>query len=625
MVAVRPVRCNFGYSCPAVDRRFAPMTEPAQLLALRLSGRDFALEVGRTYRLGADAGCDFALRGAGVALVHAELAVHPDRVVLRDLGSAAGTVRNGERIQAAVLAPADRLEFGAAEALVVRDTGEAELVPLPALRLLAAARRSAAIRAAARADRRTAPTFRELVAAELRHAPWLGLSLLLHALLLLVLLWWLPEERARGIELARHRLLVEPPAPEPPPVPPVVVEPASPELPAPEVPHADAPPEPPTALPPPAPRDLPVVPPATPVVAADAPMPAQGAGLLEPLVRPGPPPRPARTPPPAPAGSPGFQRTVSELRRTGLEIVFVCDSTGSMATTLRAAKDTMALMLGVLRRLVPEARFGLVTYRDHGKAEEYVIRQLPLAGDVWRAVNFVQGLAAGGGGDRPEAVRDGLEAAFAQPWQAGTRRVVVLVGDAPPHERDQVPLLAAVRKFARDPQSRVHALVVQPELAGKDTQESFAAIAKAGRGECLPLTDHTVVLRLVLALAFGREYAGDLATVVDQVAQQQLTTATWALDLARRGGPELAAELLGTPVPDELVHALARMPRREVSLELVELLAAPSTPGASRQAIAWVLQRQLGLLEPLLGPFADGPPEPRSVVRLRAMVDRALR
>jgi Mg-chelatase subunit ChlD len=603
------------------------MTESAPLLALRLRGRDFALEVGRTYRLGADAACDFALRGTGVATVHAAIEVRADGAWLADFGSAAGSLRNGERVAACALAPADVLQFGAAEAIVVRDTGMAELVPLPGLRLQAVLRRSAALRSAARPDRCEAATFHELVAAELRRAPWLGASLLVHVLLLLLLFWLWPNQPARGRELALHRVLpslvaTEIANPDAAAEPVVVAEPLL-ETPVEVAPTLPAPPDPvpPPALPPTAElqaRSEPSELPADPSLAGPA---ADGTQVVPRAAT----PRPARTAPPPLVGSPQFQRTVAELRRSGLEIVFVCDSTGSMGVTLQAAKDTMALMLGVLRRLVPDARFGIVTYRDRGKAEEYLTRHLPLSDDVWRAVQFVQSIVANGGGDQPEAVRDGLELAFAQAWRPGTRRVVVLVGDAPPHERDRAPLLAAVRRFARTPEGRVHALVASPAMAGKETRDSFEAIAKAGRGECLPLDDAAVVLRLVLALAFGREFTADLTHVVEQVAANQLHTATWALDLARRGGPELAAELVQVPVPDELVHALARLPKRAVSLELVDLLANRATPGSSRQAIAWVLQRQLGLGEPLLDPFAEGPPSLRSVERLRSMVERQLR
>jgi Mg-chelatase subunit ChlD len=46
-------------------------------------------------------------------------------------------------------------------------------------------------------------------------------------------------------------------------------------------------------------------------------------------------------------GSAGFRKTVSELRRSGLEIVFVFDSTGSMGSSIRATKDGIANMLDV--------------------------------------------------------------------------------------------------------------------------------------------------------------------------------------------------------------------------------------------------------------------------------------
>ncbi|MGB3969608.1 MAG: vWA domain-containing protein, partial [Planctomycetota bacterium] len=313
----------------------------------------------------------------------------------------------------------------------------------------------------------------------------------------------------------------------------------------------------------------------------------------------------------------GFQRTVSDLRKSGLEIVFVFDSTGSMSRTIHDTKTTIVQMLAVLRALVPDARVGIVTYRDHDKREDYVVRQVPLGSDFWQASNFVQFVTAEGGGDRPEDVRAGMRAAFEQKWRTGARRVVVLAGDAPPHEEDEKRLLAEVASFAKNGRSFVHTLVTSPDQAGADTHAVFREIAAAGKGTCQGLNLRDRVLQRVLTLAFGREFDQDLAVVIRAVEAEQRRVDVKALDLARRGGPELAAALRQDPVPQELWNALVRRPRRAIAEQMVEMLGATDTPAVSRQAIAAALQRIFEMSVPPIDPADPEPPSGKQLAELR--------
>jgi hypothetical protein len=316
-------------------------------------------------------------------------------------------------------------------------------------------------------------------------------------------------------------------------------------------------------------------------------------------------------------GSAPFRKTVAELRKSGLEIVFVFDSTGSMSSAIADTKATIVQMLGVLRALLPDARFGLVTYRDRGPRERYLVQQVSLGTDFWRACNFVQFVTADGGGDRPEDVRAGLNAAFQQQWRPNARRVVVLAGDAPTHPNDYQRLLSEVRRFVADGRSFVHTIVTTPELAGDDTHEQFGEIAKAGKGTCTSLEAHAKILQRVLSLAFGREFDQDLTTVTRAVEEADQRVDVQALAVARSGGPQLASELKKNPVPRTLLNALVRRPRQAVVLELIDLLGDKTTPTYTRHAIAAALQRVLELSVPPIDPMSDESPPPRDLDRLR--------
>jgi pSer/pThr/pTyr-binding forkhead associated (FHA) protein len=169
------------------------------LLALRLGAQDHALEPGRDYLLGSAPDCDFRLQHGALAH-HARITVRPDGAELEALDAAGACWRNDGRVDRATLTVGDLLRLGeTAEVLVVPDHGEALLVPLPLLRLAAATR---AVRNAARALRQDEVTFQELMAGELRRAPWFALSLLLHLLALAVLWWRLPNPAVGGLQRA---------------------------------------------------------------------------------------------------------------------------------------------------------------------------------------------------------------------------------------------------------------------------------------------------------------------------------------------------------------------------------------------------------------------------------------
>ena len=120
-----------------------------------------------------------------------------------------------------------------------------------------------------------------------------------------------------------------------------------------------------------------------------------------------------------------------------IDVVFVIDSTGSMADEIRSVKTHIVKIVKEVQEgnPRPDIRVGLITYRDHKPEEyEYLYRRFELTRNIENALSNIVRIQAYGGGDYPEAVADGLHAALHQMnWDANARKLIFLIGDAAPH------------------------------------------------------------------------------------------------------------------------------------------------------------------------------------------------
>ncbi|MHC4853240.1 MAG: FHA domain-containing protein, partial [Planctomycetota bacterium] len=539
------------------------MTDPSRFI-LKLGDLSFPLDSGRTYIVGSGPTCDIRIGHGSIADRHCEFAVGDALIVVTDLGSTTGTLVDGERIESMTWEPSQKLSLGEIE-VSARRMGSAPVDKVPGRVSL----------------RRREETFGELMAYELKRAPWFALSALIHAAALLALYHFWPLEDPLDPKV--HTFALEnqeteedldkeddlPPQEDPEELPDEDVQDRPPEL------------EPDEAL-------VEAFDDDTDQVGLDegALLERISSGTGRDILKLG-----------KGALSGGFKKTVGRLRKSGLEIVFVFDSTGSMGAVLQSTKERIARMVDVLHALVPDSRIAIITYRDHGDSESYLTRSVPLSRDVYRSVNFMQRIYAGGGADEPEAVLDGLRAAFNQKWQKNSRRLVVLVGDAPPHKRTQSKIQGLVRKFVSNGRSFVHAFVTSPNGRGqmtKTTQKAFRKIASTGKGECLDFEDEAKILKAVLSLAFGRAYKRSLEEVYKLVDKRNKKISTLTKEIVRKADREqLLKQFSRRPVRDDLVRAILNSKSRAVTLHLIDFLQMKKLPPEGKHAASYIVQRLL--------------------------------
>lgn len=116
-----------------------------------------------------------------------------------------------------------------------------------------------------------------------------------------------------------------------------------------------------------------------------------------------------------------------------LDVVFLLDATGSMGDEIDALKTNIHSIASEIATLqtVSDIRFGLTVYRDRG--DSFVTHAYDLS-SVSEFAKTLSTVEANGGGDYPESVNEGLhEAIHAPSWRDDAVRIVIWIGDAPPH------------------------------------------------------------------------------------------------------------------------------------------------------------------------------------------------
>ena len=164
-----------------------------------------------------------------------------------------------------------------------------------------------------------------------------------------------------------------------------------------------------------------------------------------------------------------------------IDVVFAVDTTGSMGGLIDGAKRTVWSIANSIRNTDPNAelRIGLVAYRDVG--DDYVTKEFALTSDLDAVFAELSAYRAAGGGDTPENVDAALDVTLHKmQWRDDEKKLVFLVGDAPPASRGDVPTFDVLAREAGEKQ-----IIINTIRAGhdSDTMASFQRIAMLGKGE----------------------------------------------------------------------------------------------------------------------------------------------
>jgi HEAT repeat protein len=205
-----------------------------------------------------------------------------------------------------------------------------------------------------------------------------------------------------------------------------------------------------------------------------------------------------------------FENKLEGLRTHGLDVVITFDSSSRMGPELDEVKRKIRRISNALKIMVPGVRVGICTYRDFG--DDYVVKGLALTDNPRTVDDYLQPVAAAGGGAEAHAVHEGLLWSIQKNhFRTDARKVILLFGDTRPYPQHLRVCTSLADQFRRQQHGIVSTVTCRRLGAGADAVEpsklpEFAEIARAGGGESFVLADQKGLMQQLLVMVFGNEH-----------------------------------------------------------------------------------------------------------------------
>lgn len=201
-----------------------------------------------------------------------------------------------------------------------------------------------------------------------------------------------------------------------------------------------------------------------------------------------------------------------------VDVLLLLDATGSMAGELRALRNGLDLLANTSAAAPDDVhlRYGFVTYRDQARGAAPQIFNLT---DDWAlfAAN-IAAVKAVGGGDYPEDLSEGLQEATANiNWHPeADARLIILVGDAPPHlaADGTLPYTDALTTAVNQ---SITVYTVGSEGLSDQGEAIFQEIARGGNGRYFFLSDNLASSQAAATAVYP---TSDLPTLITEIVME---------------------------------------------------------------------------------------------------------
>jgi hypothetical protein len=200
--------------------------------------------------------------------------------------------------------------------------------------------------------------------------------------------------------------------------------------------------------------------------------------------------------------------STDSVKKTDIVISF--DTTGSMYPCLAEVRRHTTAMTERLFREIPDLRVAIIAHGDYCDGPK-VITQLDFTDTQEEIKNFIQNAPSTSGGDYPECYELVLRNIKSLSWRFdATMKSLILIGDAPPHEKNENPHKIDWREEAESLKNRnIQVFSVQCLNHGNSEAFNFYAdVAEITNGYHVFLDQFSFIKDMIQAICF-KQYNTD--------------------------------------------------------------------------------------------------------------------
>ena len=287
---------------------------------------------------------------------------------------------------------------------------------------------------------------------------------------------------------------------------------------------------------------------------------------------------------------------------TPVDVEIAIDGTESMSTAIARAKSEGVRALSGVSSLLPDSRFAVVVFRDHGNpAGEYQLLQ-SLTSDATQADDALNRVTTYSNPSPQNGLAESYNLAFEQSysdarvgWRPSARKIVVVLGDAEPNGAGTAGLPGCHDQF-RDPEG----LSTSRELANmREAKRTLIMIREPSSEVSVSLQCYESIARGAFLGGVARDANADIAGMVVQEIVSAYAPVTVKNDL----GVALRNDRTGYTITIRNPNASALNIKSldfvlpTLGFRFVRSSIASTRPLQSGRALSWTLNTTLGPLQ----------------------------
>jgi len=193
---------------------------------------------------------------------------------------------------------------------------------------------------------------------------------------------------------------------------------------------------------------------------------------------------------------------VHSADKTGIDVAFSFDTTGSMYPCLEEVRTKLQEIVTRLLKDIPNIRIALIAHGDYCDHQTYVAKALDFCTDSQKLSKFAQEVQKTGGGDLPEAYEYVLREVQNLSWDPNHSKALIMIGDEIPHP----PSYTTEKIFWKDELAKLRdaGIVVYgvQALNQGNATPFYSEISTQTGGFHLHLRDFALITEMFVAVCF---------------------------------------------------------------------------------------------------------------------------